>query len=363
MKSFLALALSICAASTTLADQPHSNDQPIDVPKTGAPFVELTPRIAPQPFVGVTIVFDSITPTNQFVYPGTIRCYTDAGQGQNIGGQNLGQWWRGGWNGPKLEIEERFLRQRVRSLPRGSMWIVDIEHWPHDLRSAGDEVVEESTRKLRRVLAIVRDERPDLCIGAYASIPSDYWSIIHFRMAQLAKARSERGETLSEKEKWALGGFDRFQSDFTSWQRACDRMQFGVRDDGTIERNGGLIDALDVVTPSCYLIYDIDDGPDDPLDIATDRVHLTEMMRQSLRVSGGRPVIPYVMTALTDQGLPADRRAIRPGRLRAAFQTLRDAGAGGVIIWDWTRGRPLNDQQKQAMQIATEVFGKYLPGK
>ncbi|HQY89798.1 MAG TPA: hypothetical protein PK402_14185, partial [Tepidisphaeraceae bacterium] len=270
---------------------------------------------------------------------------------------------RGGWAGPKREVDERFLRQRVRSLPPKSMWIVDIEHWPYDLRNASETEVEESVRKMRRILAIVRDERPDLCIGSYASIPSDYWSIVQYRMALDVKLKAERGEQLSQKDHWWLASFESFQTEFLAWQRACDRMQFGMRDDGSIDRNGGLIDALDVMTPTCYLVGDADDGMEDPQDIASDRLHLTETMRGALRVGGGRPVIPYMMYTVTESSVPADRLLIRPKRLRAALEALRDAGASGVIMWGWTRGRPLDEPQAQAMQIALDVFGKYTPGK
>ena len=367
MKRIVTTIISLALSSGFLLADDASNSSSETESKTAikpnAPYVELAPRMAPQPFAGVTLVFDSITPPNQFVYPGTIRCYSDAGQGQNIGGQNIGQWWRGGWMGPKLEVDERFLRQRVRGLPPKSMWIVDIEHWPYDLRNKSESEVEDGIRKLRKVLSIVREERPDLCIGSYVSIPTEYWAIYHYRLATDAKAKRDRGEKLTDKEAWALGGIDQFQAEYSAWVKACERMQFGVRDDGSVDRNGGLIDALDVLTPSCYLIYDNDDGPEDPLDIESDRMHLTEMMKQAVRVSGGRPVFPYMMTMLTDPGLPADKRAIRPKRLRAAFEVLRDNGASGVIVWDWTQGRPLDDQQRQAMQIAIEVFGAYVPPK
>lgn len=268
-------------------------------------------------------VYDIATPYTSPPFPGTVRAFSDAGQGFGFAGQPfIPGWWAGGWNGTKQEVDENQLRAVVRALPQKSLWLNDIENWPYSTQWATEEVVERNVRKLRRVFEIVKQERPDIQIGMYG-VP--------------------------------LGGAPQFSwnshsnpETYEKWRAANRRLTYGVRDDGSVDENGGLVDAIDVVSPVLYFGSDPDQND----------LFIRELTAVAKEIGKGKPIVPHVRFKYVASRNPVVEEYIPESVFQSAMELIRRLGASGVAVWEWTQGKPLNQNEQRLMSIALDVFGR-----
>ncbi|MGE5608144.1 MAG: hypothetical protein ACM359_02725, partial [Bacillota bacterium] len=63
----------------------------------------------------------------------------------------------------------------------GQVLIIDIEHWPVDIRSSSPAEVQATMQKLGQIIDWVRDERSDVKLGIYGFGPlRDYWTPVQY---------------------------------------------------------------------------------------------------------------------------------------------------------------------------------------
>lgn len=294
-------------------------------PRVVYPVVKTT-----HPLCGVRFCIDtSSSRSTPNPYPGFVRGHCDGGAGYRIGPDNTYKnWWEDGWYGGKYWWIKENLFERARQLPLRGVWIVNIEHWPLNIRKYSDAAVETSIRKLRKIFKIVKYVRPDATVGIYSMMPPrDYWTPVN-------------------------GKEDKMEE----WRRSAFRLLWGRNDDGSIHQHLGLSDAVDAIFPSCYLFYNRED---EDANIRTDRRYIVENVRLARRY--GKPVFPFFMPGLHESSVSPDRSAINPVRWKRAMEAARDAGSSGMVFWNGTgpKTQEENKRQNELKQICLDVFGSY----
>lgn len=298
-------------------------------------------------------VLDGMTPAHLPTYPGTEKVIFDTGAGFFCEPNKwVKSWWKDGWGGPKESVDYDALEQMAMKIaPRGK-WILNIEHWPYDIRTAKDEDVERNVDRLRDILRRVRFVRPDIVRGFYASIPPELHVVTHYAKAKIIKDRVERGEMPLSGNEWWLAKFPEFELAYLAWTRSVTRLTYGFDEKtGKLDTGGGLADELDMFNPSTYLSEDVNDGPGDLIDIESDTYFIEAQVKESLRVADGRPVFPCQTPYRKNTGTP-----IPPHRMENALKATKQAGAHGVAMWLYTGGRPLNQTETSATEMAKRTF-------
>ena len=159
---------------------------------------------------------------------------------------------------------------------------LDVEHWPLDIRSTSTAVVDDSLRKLQQQLSHMRSVVPFLRYGYY-DLPTirDYWTPVINDPANMAK-----------------------------WKAANDYI-------------ASLTQQFNDFYPSLYTFYN------DPAGwVVYARANLSESKRQN----GGTPVYVYLWPQYHDSS-PLAFQFIDYDYWKLQLQTVKDAGADGVVIW------------------------------
>lgn len=100
---------------------------------------------------------------------------------------------------------EAATRATARRATRHGIAVIDIEHWPTDIRTASKAEVEEGLAKLATVIGWMRDERPDLKIGIYSVLPlRDYWTPVSYLAAKANPATppAKLNQLAGEYDQW-----------------------------------------------------------------------------------------------------------------------------------------------------------------
>jgi len=377
-RSFQALALTgilLCLGAVPEPAQTYPNTEPPQV-ITGGSFpstqnatvgVVIPPKIRP--------VFDSThilnAPPNTYYawnpYPGALAIKTEGGGRFNLNYPNLplveDSYFVGGYHGPRLEINEAKLRQFARQLRPGALLNLDIEnldcYWDGTL--SDNRVVEENIRQLRRQIRIIREEAPTVQIGVYALTPEEMpYLCVDFEYSIQANNTTQPTFDGISAAYWR-SLFPNRLIQFNNWRRATDRMTYGYRDDGTIDWRGGLVDAVNYLAPSIYVVSDVpqDDGDNHSWDIAHDKALIKWMVREAKRIAGDKPVYPYVWRGMQLGPSPNNPTGVMPlVRWDAFMKELADSGVDGVIVWGDMTDAAI---QNETMDVAFKYFDRVYP--
>jgi hypothetical protein len=212
-------------------------------------------------------------------------------------------FWRGKYpNFQTDRADERACRFLARQMaPLNCPVVIDIEHWPTDIRTASEEAVTESLQKLIEVLDWMRDERPTLKLGVYSLLPvRDYWVPVTYLKAK-------------QDPSTPRGKIDQLARDYDRWSRATDFVR---------ER---LAAKVDFVCPSLYTFYDDEAGWE-----LYARANLEESHK------AGKPVYPFLwMQYHGETGVGG--KFIGADVWRRQLDVCR-SHADGVVIWGgWKR--------------------------
>jgi hypothetical protein len=160
---------------------------------------------------------------------------------------------------------------------------LDIEHWYWDIRYSSTATVDVSLAKLRQVLAWFKDEAPGLdLVGYYALVPiRDYWTPVQF------------------------------PQDLPAWHAANDYLRPLSRD-------------VDAFYPSLYTFYN---------DPAGWVVYAQANIAEAQRISGGKPVYPFIWPQYHSSAGPLAYTYIDYAYWKQQLSTIRNAGANGIILW------------------------------
>jgi hypothetical protein len=189
-------------------------------------------------------------------------------------------WQNFGEGGDYEEPDEGRTREAVHfplTATTDNLLVLDIEHW-----SMTPEGIPETVRKYNQVADWVKSERPELKIGYYGVPPRrNYNDAITTSTVRLAP-----------------------------WYATNDSL-------------AGMVPHIDVLFPSLYTFKN-----DIPAWVRYAKANIAE----AKRLANGKPIYPYIWfkyhnsTALKDQYI--DRKF-----WRIQLETIRDAGADGVVIW------------------------------
>ncbi len=351
LQIFVILISLACLGAVPEPAQTYPNTEPSQILAGGAVTrpaqstvgLIATPQI--RPVFDLTMI-QNVTPYDARFrfpeYPGSMKARTEPGGRFNANYPNLpiseDSYFIGGWAGPRQEIDEAKLRLFARQLLPNSLFVLEIEnldcYWDGTLED--NRTVESNVRRLLQQIRIIREEAPTVQIGVYDLAPA-YQFYIPLNLEYGLIAHNTNTSTLDGlttaywRSQYAVA-----LTQFNGWRRANDRMTYGYRDDGTINWRGGLVDGLNFLAPSIYMVSD--DSRDDNLGNVYDYAHDTAMvkwiMREAKRISGGKPVYPFVWRYLSSGPTPNNARGISQlQRWDNLVHAIADAGADGIIVW------------------------------
>jgi hypothetical protein len=214
---------------------------------------------------------------------------------------------RGGydWSQPN-ETATRQIAREVSS--NHQVLVVDIEHFPGDIRTASAKSVQETIQKLGQLVDWVHAERPDVKVGFYGLLPlRDYWTPVNYWMT---KARADA----DAHDAWAVQNLPRYAEKYRAWQAANDFLK-------------PLADKVDYLFPSLYTFYDDQAGW-----CLYAKGNLTEAQRY------GKPIVPFLWMEYHDS-TPRIGQYLSGEYWRTELDTVRQY-ASGVVIWGGVKFSP-----------------------
>jgi Bacterial Ig domain/Hyaluronidase len=207
------------------------------------------------------------------------------------------------------EAQIRKIADQVASLGNTGPVALDIEHWNTDIRGVSLAEADSSIAKLRQMLAWFKDQVPQTQDLGYYSLPPlrDYWASVANNTSWLA-----------------------------AWQSANDY-------------HAPLTNEVGALYPSLYTFYENRAGW-----VNYARANIAE----AKRLAPGRPVYPFLWMQYHDSAGALARTYIPYDFWKLQLQTIKDAGADGVVIWGGvtTGGNPDSWDENRGWWIATKDF-------
>jgi hypothetical protein len=192
---------------------------------------------------------------------------------------------------------------------RRQVLVINVEHWPVDIRSATDQEVGRSIARLRTIAGWVRNERPDVKFGFFGILPiRDYWTPYLYRT----------GVKRAPTDAWWAERLPAYAQSFKEWERANDRV-------------AELADRVDYTFPDLYTFHDDRDG-----------WQVFAMANLDAAKRYGKPVFPFLWM---DYHYGEERLRNIPLRAedwRLELDLVR-TNAQGLVIWGgwkFPRGLP-----------------------
>lgn len=210
-------------------------------------------------------------------------------------------WWVGGYYGPQERFDPVKLEWAFKRLAPGTLYIINIEHWPLDVRRDNPEAVQHSVDRIRELSATIRRINPDIRLGFYAFTPiRDYWTPVHLEIELTRSVPSESAiaRTRAAHDRWIEAS------------RAV----------------AGLLDELDYVMPSVYRFYP-DQSP----------AYIRDNVKLALELGGGRPVVPFFWQRFHTSNREVGNMTMPLPLWREDLKLAFDAGADGVMLWGMER--------------------------
>lgn len=201
------------------------------------------------------------------------------------------------------------VRSVAKELRGGPDWvIIDIERWP----LKGDpQTVKENVGKLLAILSRIKDETPDIQVGAYGTVPlPDYW-------------RAIRGPGSKE---------------YLAWQQDNDRLD-------------EMAAQLNALYPTLYTYY-----PDRQGWVRYAVAQLTEAKRKA----NGKPVYAFLWPQYHDSNKKLRLQPLEPEYWELQLNTVRQH-ADGLVIWGgWGEKGPESWNEEAPWWQVTKRFLKQM---
>lgn len=210
-------------------------------------------------------------------------------------------WWVGGYNGPKEVFDPVKLELAFKRIEPGTLYVINIEHWPLDVRRDDPRAVRQSVDRIRELSAAIRRINPHIRLGFYAFTPlRDYWSPVHL-------------EHELSRPVPASVPLDRARTAYTRWIDASRAV-------------ADLLDGLDYVMPSVYRFYQ-DQSP----------AYVRDNVKLAVELGGDRPVVPFFWPQFHNSNREVGNLTMSLKQWREDLKLAFDAGADGVILWGMER--------------------------
>ncbi len=218
---------------------------------------------------------------------------------------------------------EAMTRATARRAKRDGIVVIDIEHWPVDIRTAGEAQVEQGLAKLAAVIDWMRDERPDLKLGVYSVLPlRDYWTPVSYLTAKENAATPPAKLTELSRE------FDRWVE-----ANAFARKRLGAN--------------VDFTFPSLYTFYEEQPGWE---------LYAKANLAEARKV--GKPVYPFLWMNYHNGTETLNGTLLPPKTWQSQLETCREQADGLVIWggWDLKQNRPMRWHSQSPWWRATQDF-------
>ena len=233
-----------------------------------------------------------------------------------------GEVWADYW--VRNEPDEATVRQLARKVDdMGKMLVLDIEHWPLDIRTNPKAVVDANITKFVHIAEWLKDERPELKIGFYGVAPiRDYWTPANY----YAKFN------VPVETWWRDSELAKYAPQMEQWRAANDYLR-------------PITDRVDVIVSSLYTFYN-EPGPWQ--DYA--KGNLEEAKRY------GKPVLA-VLQPIFPYSTPLGGQFIDGAFFGQQLEATKRLGAAAVTIW----GGGANFNPADGWWQATQAFVHSLP--
>lgn len=214
-------------------------------------------------------------------------------------------------------VDETRVRQVAREVSeKGVKWVIDIEHWPTDIRRDGEAAVRETMDKMLQIIEWAKDERSEVEIGFYGIMPlRDYWT-----PNMLDKRRNEWINAVNNNDSgWAEiyeGLYHEELADYQEWQHANDFLK-------------PLAEAIDFIVPSLYTFYEDAHGWE---------IYATANLTEAARY--GKPVLPFIWPQYHNSNPDVGLQHLPADEWRGQLDLTKKL-ADGVAIW--RAGDPISD--------------------
>jgi hypothetical protein len=280
---------------------------------------------------------------------GFLRCYTEHG----------GRFWKdgvedsfyvGGYHGEVKEIDLAKAEACARTLPSGSLWVIDPEerHQSVDAAIVGPEAAENNKRMYHQWAAAMRRGSETITLGMYSNFVEFRRDMLTRQgLADEAFARARKGLPLTAKDRWSLshayvetdGKWVRDDTirvdgmgsaDLIDARAAIKRKTQGIYLNGRVNPSGGMLAVCDVWTPSLYTFYT---GPN----ADGERAAAAKMCREHRLLHPRKPLLPYVWELFHDRS-DQPLQPIPHGEFRAIVRAILE-NADGLVLFDYKPGR------------------------
>jgi len=214
------------------------------------------------------------------------------------------QYEKGGGYDYEMASEAAVRKAAREAAALNQVLILDIEHWPVDIRTAPDAEVEVTIGKLSRIIDWVRAEAPQVKVGYYGIMPMGaFWPVVRYRLALDYRAANP-------------GVHDphlpTYEKEYSDWKQANARL-------------APLAEKVDIIFPSLYAISTEQSWWTD--------YYLGEMLQEARKF--GKPVIPFIWPEYHPRSRFAGQ-PVAPDFWRRQLNALRQQ-ADGIAIWGgWT---------------------------
>ena len=200
-----------------------------------------------------------------------------------------------------MRVDEQKVRKHARAAAdAGLPWVVDIEHWPGDVRFHDPADVRETIDKFVQLVAWAKDEAPDVQVGFYGVLPiRDYWTPTNLSRA-IAKYDPDRPHTAP--------GLERAISAHEAWRAANDFLR-------------PLAEAVDFIAPSLYTFYE---------DVEGWEQYATANLAEAARY--GKPIVPFLMPHYHPSNTELEGAQIDGAFWRRQLDLVHEFAAG-VTVW------------------------------
>jgi hypothetical protein len=206
-------------------------------------------------------------------------------------------WWVGGYHGSKEVFDPIKLEWAFKRLEPGTLYVINIEHWPLDVRRDDPRAVRRSVDRIRELSAAIRRINPDIRLGFYAFTPlRDYWSPVEVEVerTKATPVESRIARTEAVRDRWIEGS------------RAV----------------ADLLDGLDYAMPSVYRFYQ-EQSP----------AYIRDNVKLAAELGGDRPVVPFFWPQFHNSNREVGNLTMSLNQWREDLKLAFDAGADGVILW------------------------------
>ena len=202
------------------------------------------------------------------------------------------------------QIDESVVRRQAREASQaGVPWVLDIEHWPVDIRSASEAEVRASVARFVEAINWAKDERPDIQVGFYGILPlRDYWN-------STAVEQYENRLIDGSIARDTAAGRAAAQAQVDGWRDANDFL-------------APLAEAVDVIFPSLYTFYE-----DQPGWVDFAEASIAEAKTY------GKPVVPFLWPRYHNSHPDRAYEPLEADYWQLQLDTVR-ALADGLVVWD-----------------------------